>query len=756
MPVHGMANGPEFDVNGWCRPGITWMLILLAMSAVTAARAAPPAPDPGGAPRIGLVLSGGGARGAAHVGVLKVLDELRIPVHFVSGTSMGSVVGGLYAAGMTPEELEKELVTVDWEWAFSDRPDRPTRYFRKKEDDIFSLNPIRIHFAGGAPKLPMGLIPAQRLTNLLKTYELRLDTATDFDELPIPFRSVAADLATGEPVVISRGSLATAMRASMSLPGVFPPVELEGRTLIDGGVAWNLPLQPAVDAGVDIIIAVDISTPFEYWPEAKSYLEVIRRLGDYLTRGSVTREVERSLRSQDILIKPELGDMDAMSFDLVAEAILIGEASAREAASALQAYALDEESWRQWKQHHDQGPPPTVQVRDVLIRNNSSVRDEILSSHIHIDRGQPVDRDRLIDDVAELYDLDLFEPIAVSALRDGDQMDLQFDVDGTRSGRSIMSPALSLMDDFVGGESFNFRLRYQRLAINRWAGELRVDIGVGEPSGLIAELHQPVDSDLRYFVAPRVGLTRRDYPQTVDGRTVGQIEIREGAGGLDLGRNLGHWGQLRVGIERAVVDSHVVIGEQVADPANSDVSRGKLELRVDTLDSATWPSSGALVRVAVGGSSKILGGETETSRLLASAEQAVSFHHTTLLAGIEWSQDLGHSGVDQGVFLGGPFRLSGLRARELFEDQGVLLRLRTYRNMSGGRINFIPAGWYLGLSAEAGQVFDEREDIDLGQLLLAGSLFAGLDTPIGPFLLGYGLSEGGHNRAFFSLGYGLW
>jgi len=732
------------------------MLILVMMSAVTAARAAPPAPSPGSAPRIGLVLSGGGARGAAHVGVLKVLDELRIPVHFVSGTSMGSVVGGLYAAGMTPEEIEKELVTVDWEWAFSDRPDRPTRYFRKKEDDIFSLNPIRIHFAGGAPKLPMGLIPAQRLTNLLKTYELRLDTAADFDDLPIPFRAVAADLATGEPVVLSRGSLATAMRASMSLPGVFPPVELEGRTLIDGGVAWNLPLQPAIDSGVDIIIAVDISTPFEYLPEAKSYLEVVRRLGDYLTRDSVTREVERSLRSQDILITPELRDMDAMSFDLVAEAILIGEAGARKAAAALQAYSLDEEAWRQWKHQHDQGPPPTVQVRDVVIRNNSSVSDEILSSHLHIDRGKPVDRDRLTKDVAELYDLDLFEPIAVNAVRDGDQLDLQFDVDGTRSGRSILSPALSFVDDLLGGETFNFRLRYQRLAINRWAGELRVDLGVGEPSGLTAELYQPVDSHLRYFVAPQVGLTQRNFPQTVDGKTVGQIEIREAVGGLDLGRNLGNWGQLRVGVERAVVDSHLVVGEQEVNPASVDVSRGKLELRIDTLDSATWPSSGARVRAAVGGSATILGGETETSRLLVSAEQAVSFHHSTLLAGVEWSQHLGRSGADRGVFLGGPFRLSGLKARELYEDQGVLLRLRTYRNMSGGRINFLPAGWYLGLSAEAGQVFDGHDDIDLGELLLAGSLFAGLDTPIGPFVLGYGLSEGGHTRAYFSLGYGLW
>ena len=228
------------------------------------------------------------------------------------------------------------------------------------------------------------------------------------------------------------------------------------------------------------------------------------------------------------------------------------------------------------------------------------------------------------------------------------------------------------------------------------------------------------------------------------------------AGGLDLGRNLGDWGQFRIGVSRALVDPEVAIGAPELDLADVDVSRGRAQLRIDTLDSATWPTTGSLMSVEVAGSAEVLGGVTDASQVALRADHAMVLGRTTVLPGVEWVQDLGRADVDQGMALGGLFRLSGLRPFERFGSKGLLIRLRTYRQMNERKFRVIQPGWYVGFSAEAGNVFDESQEIALDDLLVSGSLFAGLDTPIGPFLLGYGLTEGGRSRVYFSLGVGLW
>lgn len=252
-----------------------------------------PADDQADRPRIGLVLSGGGARGAAHVGVLEVLDELRVPVDCVVGTSMGSIVGGLYAAGMSPEELRHTITETDWASMFRDRPDRAHRYFRRKQDDIDFPVRYKLHLDRGSARLPLGVLQGQRLTNRLDRFELLLDPPEDFDRFPIPFRAVATDLETGEAHVFDRGSLARAQRASMSIPGVFRPVEIDGRRYVDGGVVANLPVGALRDAfDVDVVLAVDISTPLSE-DDAESYLAVVRRMMRFLTQGNVERDRAR-------------------------------------------------------------------------------------------------------------------------------------------------------------------------------------------------------------------------------------------------------------------------------------------------------------------------------------------------------------------------------------------------------------------------------------------------------------------------------
>jgi len=193
-------------------------------------------------PKVGLVLSGGGARGFAHIGVLKVLEENHIPIDYIAGTSMGSIIGGLYASGMSAAEVEVVVDGIDWDRVFIDSLPRQDRSFRRKRDDDFALVKAKPGFGDGKIKLPQGLVQGESIALLLQRLALPVATVKDFDKLSIPFRAIASNIVTGEPVVLGSGNLAQALRASMSIPAAMAPVEIEGKLLVDGGISTNLPV----------------------------------------------------------------------------------------------------------------------------------------------------------------------------------------------------------------------------------------------------------------------------------------------------------------------------------------------------------------------------------------------------------------------------------------------------------------------------------------------------------------------------------
>jgi NTE family protein len=295
--------------------------------ALCAARtfAAEPAGSPGqlpGAasperPRIGLVLSGGGARGAAHVGVIRALEEMRIPIDAIAGTSMGAVVGGLYAAGLDGEEITGVFRSIDWQDLLRDRAPRRDLVFRRKQDDRSFLARGSLGFRPGeGVVLPLGLVQGQKITQLLRGATLRVGDVRDFDALPTPFRALATDLESGEPVVLAGGDLATVLRASMSAPGVLAPVEIDGRLLVDGGLVDNLPVGLAREMGVDVIIAVDVSFPLAKRDGLESAFDVTNQMIGIMVRRR-TLESRASLGGRDVLVEPDLGRMTAVDFDRV-------------------------------------------------------------------------------------------------------------------------------------------------------------------------------------------------------------------------------------------------------------------------------------------------------------------------------------------------------------------------------------------------------------------------------------------------------
>ena len=295
-------------------------------------------------PRIGLVLSGGGARGAAHIGVLKVLEDLHVPIDAIAGTSMGAVVGGLYASGFSARDIERIVSTLNWQDAFKDRPPREELTFRRKQEDQNFLVKFPLGLRSGKFLLPKGLIQGQKLNQTLRKLTLPIARITDFDQLPTPFRAVATDLETGDAVIIGSGDLTSAMRASLSAPGVFSPVERDGRLLVDGGLSENLPVDVARAMNVDVLIVVDVGFPLLKRDKLNSAPVISNQMLAILVRRDSDRQ-RASLTSRDIVIDPALGDASSFDFGIVQRAIDTGEKAALEATQSLSAYSISQDDY---------------------------------------------------------------------------------------------------------------------------------------------------------------------------------------------------------------------------------------------------------------------------------------------------------------------------------------------------------------------------------------------------------------------------
>ncbi|MBV8876208.1 MAG: patatin-like phospholipase family protein, partial [Gammaproteobacteria bacterium] len=312
-------------------------------------------------PRIGLVLSGGGARGTAHIGVLKVLEQLHIPIDAVAGTSMGAVVGGLYASGLSARDIEKVMTSINWQDAFRDRPPREDLDLRRKEEDETFL--VKYHFGLRDRRIvvPKGLIQGQKLTETLRRLTLPVARIADFDELPTPFRAVATDLENGESVVMGSGDLTSAMRASLSAPGVFAPVEREGRLLVDGGIADNVPVDIARSMGVDVLIVVDVGSTLLPRKQLTSAPVISNQMLAILINRNSQAQLA-TLGPRDVLIRPVLGDASTFDFGSVARVIAAGEKAARASTAELAALGVSEQDIEKYALHREalRIPPPRI------------------------------------------------------------------------------------------------------------------------------------------------------------------------------------------------------------------------------------------------------------------------------------------------------------------------------------------------------------------------------------------------------------
>ena len=700
-------------------------------------------------PKIGLALSGGGARGAAHIGVLRVLEENNVPIDYIAGTSMGAIVGGLYAAGMDTDTIEAELAAIDWEDLFHDLPPRPERSFRRKRDDDLYLVGAKPGFNDGKLNLPRGLIRGQKVDLTFSRLALPVSTIDDFDDLMIPFRAVAADIATGEEVVIGTGNLGMAIRASMSIPAVFTPAEIDGRLLVDGGIVNNLPISVARDMGADIVIAVDISTPLLSQEEIDSVLVITSQLTGLMTRGNVRQQIA-TLTEKDVFIVPDLGEVSTTDFKEFAKAIPPGHAAAMNQIEEIRALSLPDADYRSYLASLIHPGTQMPVIDRISLENNTRLSDNYIQSRIFATHtGKPLDLPTLERDLGQVYGLELFENVRYDVSADGDETVLDIQVNERSWGPSYLQFGVEYNSNGEGENLFNSGITYLKTGINPSGGEWRSGLQFGTEWALFTEFHQPLGPKLMYFVNPKIGYEQR-ITNVVEGSDVtASIRINEIKAEVSAGREFGTWGEARIGIRYADGEANRVIG----DPSFTDIpfKRGETFFRftLDELDDFNIPTGGTFLKAELLQSREGLGADEEFDQLSIQGTTAFTRNRNTLLVTGVYDATISGTAPVQNLFtLGGFARLSGFTSRELAGQNAAFAALAYYRRVYDHPRRPI----FAGVSFESGNVWESRSDISLDDTIQAGSLFLAMRTPLGPVYLAYGRAEGGIDAIHFFLG----
>jgi NTE family protein len=739
--------------------------------------ASPAAPTPPHRPRIGLVLSGGGARGVAHIGVLKVLEEQHVPIDAIAGTSMGAVVGGLYASGLTAREIESIMTSLNWQEAFRDLPPREDLTLRRKQEDQNFLVKFPLGIRGGKVLLPKGLIQGQRLNQILRRLTLPVARITNFDELPTPFRALATDLETGDAVTLDSGDLTSAMRASMSAPGVFAPVERDGRLLVDGGISENLPVDIARAMGVDILIVVDVGSPLLTREKLNSVPVISNQMIAILIQRNSREQLEK-LKTQDVLIAPPLGDTSSFDFGNVKRVIAVGERAARASIERLAALAMTPQEtarYAQVRENARQVAPPRIDF--VQVDSGSKNYSQRLNSLFDDLTGKPLDPDALARRMTTLYGEGSLDTLDYQVVKENDHYGLALDARGNSIGPNYVRFGLSLQEDFQGNSTYDAAMRFVMSEITRPGGEWVWDLQVGQTSLVATELFLPFSEFSGWFIDPHAQIAASNVPWFGDqslatgasgGKlpaSVGQTEIAQYRlhtyeYGIDLGKQFGNWGEIRTGIQREEGHSHLEIGDPtdqtLLTQPNQDFGVHDYFVRFsyDRLDNVNFPHSGQQASLQWDADRNVTGVDEVTNQVTFSYVGAVSFGRDTLVLSANSGLTLESNVTDVRLLypLGGFLNLSGLRADSLLGPDFAIARVLYYRQIGRGGPGYFDFPTYVGVSFEDGNVWQSRRDISFGNTHKDASIFLGIDTFLGPVYIATGFDQHGGEAFYLFLG----
>jgi NTE family protein len=726
------------------------VLVAWLVGSVAAPLAAQEAPRP----RVGLVLSSGGARGLAHVGALAAFEELRVPVDLVVGTEVGALVGGFHASGLDAATTGELLSRPLWIDALRGQALRRSKSWRQRSVDRDFLIDLPLAVGPDGPGLAKGLIDTRWIAWFVGSSTMPVLGTREFDALPTRFRSVVVDPLTGDVVALASGDISAAIVAGLSTPGRHGPVEIDGRLFVTGAVLAPIPVRTALDAGCETLIVIDCAREIDAPQRLATFTTSAAHVA-VLAGARSRREARSLLRSHDLWIEPHIDGIGEERFVDVASIVALGREAVLARADEFAHLALDEEDWAAHLAARAQRVPVMPVIGHVRIEDETGLDASVFEARMESDPGERVDPDVLAQDLLRLYGLDYHERIEPRLEPNDDgTSDLVLethtnddDLWNLRGGVAFEG-VLGRDATIVFGTSFTLR------PLDGRGAEWRNRVEVGSRVLVFSEYWQPLDPSARWFVAPAVGFEQERLEISSGDTTLASYDATALAARLDAGRVLGEWAEARIGLVQAIGELDLAIGDPATLVQSERFDEGFLQasVTIDTLDSLALPREGWVGRVAYRSPVRFLEGD-DLQYLTAQIDRASTFGRTTILAGGEFDTALDDETAQQNSFqLGGFLRLSGLGRDTLGGPHAGLLRLVGWHALGVRDLERAAVEWNVGASIEAGATWLDRSDISVSDLRLGGSLFVALETLVGPIFAGVGYTEPDEVAVFIAFG----
>lgn len=706
---------------------------------------------------VALVLGGGGARGGAHIGVLKAIEELQIPVDMVVGTSIGSFVGGLYASGKSSGEISELFANADWNAGYRDslsRSEIPVR--RKRQQDAFPIH-LDIGFDGKEFKVPKGFIQGQSMKVLIDSMLGHYPIFRSFDDLPIPYRAVAADAETGEEVVLDRGDLATAMQISMSLPGILRPIERDGRVLVDGGIANNIPVSVAKALGADVVIAVDIGAPALDKADLNSSFIILKQLSNLLIRINIEHQ-KSLLDDDDLLLQPDVSDVGLLGFAKAAQA---AEAGYSEAHTKL---AQHENIMSLSGLAREKKKAPTPPLLDAEIRidrihlnNQTGLSSSFLLHRMKIKEGETYTPDELQNAVNRLNGLGTFSKISTTFEKIEGGTQLNIDVQEKEWGPGYLNFKLSFEDDFDTFSHYEIGASHRLTNISENGAELFTTVEFGTTKKIGAELNWPIrKSPYFWHVASHYSTEVIDYNS--DNESYGTIEFNEFESGGGIGWN--GIDKLELLLSAVRTDSEIEIPALLKtllpqDKISATRTGARFQINFDSLDHATFPKKGWKLDAQLNRTrDEFEQLEDYSTEVDAELNNVISFDRHSFRSLLRYQSTLNSddSSLLGSFSLGGFLNLSGTKKSSIFGQHVRFASVVYSYELKKNNFGAIKLPLYLGISAETGNAWGRKDDIEYSDMISSGSVFLGWNSPLGPAYLAYGRSSESDRSVYIYLG----
>lgn len=630
-------------------------------------------------------------------------------------------------------------------------PCRPSeRSFRRKQDDRDRLATLGVGIRNGKMRLSPGILQGQRILALFEKETLGVSAIDDFDALPIPYRATATDLNTGEAVVLGEGSLAMAMRASMSLPGIFQPVEMDGRILLDGGLANQVPIDVVRAMGADIVIAIDVGTPLTVHGADANVLDVVSQITTMMTTRSASAQLS-TLGPEDVLIVPALGtEVATGDFSKAEDALRIGRDAADAAQTDLSRLSISDASYAKYTGNRRTAPDPDVVVNFVRMDNQTRYADALLLGDAKEQIGKTLDTERMEGTLLRAYALGTLASITYEVVRENEETGVLVRARPKTHGPNYIQVGMRSGSDFSGNHESNLRAAILMSPISDYGSEARFSVDIGSEPGAKVEYFHPLGQSNRYQLYGMLGYRNPNINRySEQGDKVATYNVRTLETDIRIGREFGNHAAVSLGLQRSRARAEVEVGLPALRSFESDDGAWAVRATVDRLDSLFFPRSGYYAAVAYIASEEWLGSDSTYEKAEADVVMAKDLgRHSIQLAAAYHVTLEGVLPLQERYRLGGRGRLAGFHFNELTGQNYALVTTGYSYQLA----KVLGRSANVGMTLEYGNAWELRSNMALDDGILNGSIYVGFDSWLGPLMFGYGMREGGKGVAFLEIG----